>query len=122
MPASIPAFHLSALAAMSADFDAESMYIELNVRTKWLQPVLFEVSFLKGRSTRISLWRRNSVTPLVPIGYLAQPWINWLQVNFKVKIRVKIQSEGGGAFRFNFNFHPIFEALTVQNAVIQAKG
>ena len=48
-----------------------------------------------------------------------------MKVNYRVNVQVKSYSgEGGGAFpiKFNFNFHPIFLALTVQNAMIQDKS
>ena len=60
---------------MAANFDAERIHIELKNLNKVNANGNVRFFRSSGRLKRFSLWRRDFVTLLVPIGYLVQSWI-----------------------------------------------
>ena len=60
---------------MAAPFDAERIHIELKYSYDLLANGSVRCFRARVGSKRILLWRRDSVTSLVPIGYLVQSWI-----------------------------------------------
>ena len=69
MRALISALHMYALAAMSADFDTESVHIEPRCMNEMIAISTVRSFFCIGTSPRISLWHRDFVTSLVQVGY-----------------------------------------------------
>ena len=60
---------------MAANFDAERKHVELDIFDEVNATLPFDFFRSSGRLKRFSLWRRDSVTSLVPVGYLVQFWI-----------------------------------------------
>ena len=83
-------FTWAALTAMAADFDAEITHTQIDYLFKAIAIGIVGCVCSRGSSKRFSLWRRDSVTSLVPIGYLVQSWMFWIKVRFAVTFEVAI--------------------------------
>ena len=92
-------FTWAPLAAMANDFDVDRKQIQLNICTKWLQPASFHIFCYRVRSKRFFLLCRDSVTLLLPIRYLMQSYIVWINL-ILIYFLERILTRGGGGFKY----------------------